>query len=228
MKSSEYNVKQGSEVWHSLRAGRVTSTRAKIVIEGNSIQKNKLLKELRSPEPEPRFDAEALKWGRYYEETAFSSYVIQTEVVRGWNLRPAGFFISDSYPSAGGSPDGIWEDISIGGEVIGGCEIKCPYNPDYHLKHLRWGLPREYQWQFFWLMWLTGADFWDFVSFDPRVDSENRLFVQRFFRDNNRMELIERKYAEFHHIYSSNEYYDEIPSAAELLASGCLADFLKR
>ena len=56
------------------------------------------------------------------------------------------------------SPDGL-----IGSE--GGLEIKCPA-PSTHVAYLRGGnLPTKYKQQVMGCLWITGRDWWDFVSY---------------------------------------------------------------
>lgn len=221
---AEVMVAQGSREWLELRLGRITSTMIKGIVEGKPKKLNSLLREIRSPQM-VSFDAPALRWGRHYEEQARSIYIMETDISAGWNLRESGFWLHDDIARVGGSPDGIWQDVM--GRVLGGVEIKCPYNPLVHWKYCRWGLPVDHQWQVFFLMWLTGADFWDFVSYDPRA-TETGFFQQRVFRDQYRVALMESKIKEFLAVLENNEWFDEVLSARDVLASGLLSDYLNK
>lgn len=194
------------------------------LMEGTPKKLNSMLREIRVP-VEKSFDAPALAWGRHYESQAFAVYCLEAEAMPDWDLRESGFWVHDFVPGVGGSPDGIWEDDF--GRVLGGVEIKCPYNPEVHIKYCKWGLPPEHQWQVFFLMWLTDADFWDFVSFDPRC-SKNEFFMQRVFRDRYRVREMEIKLKEFTSILEKGEYYDEPISARDMLNSGMMAYFLDK
>ena len=91
---------------------------------------------------------------------------------------------------AGASPDGLVGDD--------GClEIKCP-NTATHLETLRTGkLPRQYQAQVQGQMWISGRQWCDFVSFDPRLPSNAQLFITRVDRDDLYIENLEQEIVEF-------------------------------
>ena len=49
-------------------------------------------------------------------------------------------------------------------------EIKCPYNPTNYIKFLiSDDVKKEYFKQYQFQLWVTGADFTDFVQYDPRM-----------------------------------------------------------
>lgn len=74
---------------------------------------------------------------------------------------------------AGGSPDAMQKENGV---IVKGAEIKCPINPLIHSRNRRiedqWELkeknPQAY-WQVMFLMFITKAKEWDWVSFDDRV-----------------------------------------------------------
>ena len=61
--------------------------------------------------------------------------------------------------------------------------MKCP-NPDTHLEYWQTGgVPTEYQPQILHNLWITDADWWDFVSWDDRFsDPDLHLYVHRVER----------------------------------------------
>ena len=77
---------------------------------------------------------------------------------------------------AGASPDGIID-------LEGGIEIKNPTSP-VHLATLLDGMSDDYLPQVQGAMWITGYDWWDFVSYDPRMPDNLQVYVQRIERDN--------------------------------------------
>lgn len=78
-------------------------------------------------------------------------------------VREVGFCVNDEPHPIGCSPDGL-----IGDD--GGLEIKCPA-PHTHVKYLLdQKLPTEYVPQVQGSMLVTGADYWYFMSFHPRMD----------------------------------------------------------
>ena len=75
----------------------------------------------------------------------------------------------------GASPDGLIAPN-------GGVEIKCPHNPVRHYAALK-GMPTEHAPQVQTCIWLAEAEWWDFVSFDPRFPPHLRLIIHRIERD---------------------------------------------
>ena len=71
-------------------------------------------------------------------------------------------------------------------------EIKCP-NTSTHLATLEDNeIPSKYVFQIFWQMECMGVDrqWCDFISYDPRLPENLRLFVKRIDRDDNRITEI--------------------------------------
>lgn len=104
--------------------------------------------------------------------------VIAYEVATGDIVSRVGFVEHDEL-AAGCSPDGYvgdWEGI---------LECKCPASAT-HLEYIRANaIPEEYYGQLLHALWLTGAQWADFVSFDPRYqDPSLRLFCKRLHRAN--------------------------------------------
>jgi hypothetical protein len=77
---------------------------------------------------------------------------------------------------AGCSPDGHvreWEGL---------IELKCPESTT-HLEYLQAGVvPEEYRGQIVHSLWVTGAQWCDFVSFDDRFPEHLQLFIVRVKR----------------------------------------------
>ena len=98
------------------------------------------------------------------------------EAVTGHLVTPCGFLAHDIL-QAGCSPDGQI------GSFTGIVEVKCPRSAA-HLKVLRSrALPPEYVGQVTHNLWITGAQWCDFVSFDDRFPPHLRLCVVRVLRD---------------------------------------------
>jgi hypothetical protein len=84
-------------------------------------------------------------------------------------------FVSHDTLAAGCSPDGLTRD--------GVVEVKAP-SALRHLDYLRVGrLPPTYRTQVLHLLWIMGADWLDFVSFDPRFPQAWQLCCVRVHRD---------------------------------------------
>ena len=79
------------------------------------------------------------------------------EMARGVTVQEIGFCKHDTL-ECGASPDGLVNDD-------GGLEIKCPA-PATHCQYLMDGvIPSKYVPQVMGCLWITGRDWWDFVSY---------------------------------------------------------------
>ena len=48
-------------------------------------------------------------------------------------------------------------------------------------------------------LWVTGREWWDFVSFDPRIDGEASYVCYRQYRDEEYIKQLEEKCLQFEH-----------------------------
>jgi hypothetical protein len=174
-----YDMEQGSSEWLQVRLGKVTGTRAAALLAparkgaAESAKAATLREELicerltHEPAVTPYQNAD-MKRGIEQEPDAVLAY----EVESGALVRRYGFIAHDTL-AAGCSPDGIV------GEFAGVIECKCPRSLT-HLAYLREGtLPDEYRAQVLHAVWVTGAQWCDFVSFDPRFPPHLQLFILR-------------------------------------------------
>ena len=93
------------------------------------------------------------------------------EMESGNLVDQVGFLKHDTL-EAGASPDGL-----VGEN--GGLEIKCPM-PHTHVEYLRAGrLPTKYFQQVQGCLWISGRDWWDFMSYHPKMEP----LIVRVFRD---------------------------------------------
>ena len=106
----------------------------------------------------------ALAWGTEVEPYAAEAYELETGNV----ITPAGFIQHPEFPFVGASPDGL-----VGED--GGLEMKCPKSSAVHLERFISGVPDEYRPQIQGCMWVTGRQWWSFVSFDPRMPESHRM-----------------------------------------------------
>jgi hypothetical protein len=65
-----------------------------------------------------------------------------------------------------------------------------------HLQTLLTGLPKEHQEQIQGGLWVTGRQWWDFVSFHPDFPPHLRLYVKRVQRDESFIQGLARSCAE--------------------------------
>jgi hypothetical protein len=100
-------------------------------------------------------------WGLAYEEEARNWYEMET----GRTTERPGFIFMDDRKVIGCSPDSM------------GLEIKCP-SPAVHVRYLLDGvLPADYICQVQGLMFVTGAETWDFLSYHPDFGPRAQLLI---------------------------------------------------
>jgi len=97
------------------------------------------------------------------------------------------------YPFISGEPDGlVGEDGMI--------EVKCPWNSINQLNNALYGAQiDQYKWQLQGYLWITGREWVDFISYDPRsvrYDSL-RLAVHRVERNQDEIDKLESRCLEF-------------------------------
>lgn len=178
-------MEQRSTEWFDARAGLFTASRFKAVLSKPSSETYKTLiasivKERLIGSPE-EVDAASLEWGRQNEGKALSMYRFLSDE----EVSETGFHIHPKYDFCGASPD------FLVGENGGG-EIKCPKNSDIHIKTVINGdMPKEHLPQVQGNLWVTGREWWDFISFDPRL-AEGGYFSKRIFRDDKYISDLER------------------------------------
>jgi predicted phage-related endonuclease len=115
----------------------------------------------------------ALAWGTDVEPFAREAYELET----GNTVIESEFIQHPFYEFVGCSPDGLIGDK-------GGLEIKSPKSPRVHLERLiDKQIPQEYIPQVQGCMWVTGREWWDFVSFDPRMPESHQMLIIRVERD---------------------------------------------
>lgn len=176
-----HDVAQRSPEWFALRSGRVTGTAAGDMLakikSGEAAARRDLRTRLvceritgNASDDGNGFQSAEMKWGVEHETAARQAY----EALTGELVRPVGFVTHDTL-AAGCSPDG---EI---GHFAGLVEIKCPKSAT-HLSNLRGrGVPSQYLPQIQHNLFVTGASWADFVSYDPRFPPALRLFVARYY-----------------------------------------------
>jgi putative phage-type endonuclease len=118
----------------------------------------------------------AMQWGTEKEPEARMAYadtVIET-------VTECGFIDHPRIEMTGASPDGLVGDDGL-------LELKCP-NTATHIETLLGGkIPEKYVTQILWQIACAERDWCDFVSYDPRLPPEMRMFVKRLPRDDARI-----------------------------------------
>ena len=179
------DFEQGTPEWLEARAGKVTASRiadvpAKIKSGEAAARRDyraQLVAEILTGRPqEDGYQSPDMLWGTEQEPLARSAY----ELARGVLVDMVGFVLHPTIDRAGASPDGV---VSADEQGLGLVEIKCP-NTATHIQTLLGGtIPGKYRLQMLWQMACTGRQWCDFVSYDPRMPEDMRLFVQRLARD---------------------------------------------
>ena len=195
---------QRTEDWYAARIGKATASRFKDAIAtkkqtekqkkdnlpGDPMQAQldyltELVVERLTQQPVQRYATAAMQWGTEQEPAARAAY----ERVTGISVEETGFICHDTL-LAGCSPDGLvdWDGL---------IEIKCPWNTANHIETLLNGMPDDHRAQVQGQMWITGRQWCDFVSYDPRMPAELQLHVQRINRDPAYVADLERRVTEF-------------------------------
>jgi hypothetical protein len=194
---------QRTEDWYAARLGKATASRFKDAIAtkkqtekqkkdglpGDPMQAQldyctELVVERLTGQRAQKFVTAAMQWGDH-EPAARAAY----ERVTGRIVEETGFVAHDTL-MAGCSPDGLvdWDGL---------IEIKCPFNTANHIETLLNGMPAEHTAQVQGQMWITGREWCDFVSYDPRMPEALQLHVQRIPRDPSFIADLEARITSF-------------------------------
>lgn len=194
-------IDQRSDEWFAARAGRITASRMNDVMverergefksgprKGQQKPQPKALTdyahqlaaERLTMRPRKQVKAAALAWGQTVEPAAVAAYQAETGVI----VTPAEFTLHPIYDFIGASPDFLVGDD-------GGGEIKSPESSEVHLQTLLTGLPPEHIEQIQGGLWVTGRQWWDFVSYHPDFPESHRIYIQRVPRDDEFIERLE-------------------------------------
>jgi predicted phage-related endonuclease len=194
-------IDQRSEAWFAERAGKITASRMHDVMLPRDREPFKSGPRKGQPKPPPKaltdyayqlaaerltgrqrkqIKAAALQWGQDVEPAAVAAYQAET----GEIVTMCGFVQHPEYDFIGASPDFLVNDD-------GGGEIKSPESSEVHLETLLVGLPPEHIEQIQGGLWVTGRQWWDFVSFHPDFPDHLRTYIQRVQRDDSYIAQLE-------------------------------------
>jgi putative phage-type endonuclease len=170
-------AEQRSPAWFQARAGRLTGSRAADMLatikSGEAAVRRDLrtqlvVERLTGQPQEDVFVNAAMQWGIDHEADAFAAYEAQT----GHLVRRTGFLMHTAL-MVGCSLDGDVDDFA------GIVEIKCPKSATHYGYVKAKELPATHRPQILHNLWVTGADWCDFVSYDPRMPEHIQLVVIR-------------------------------------------------
>lgn len=180
-------IEQGSPEWHAMRCGKVTASKIADMLAktktgwgaSRANYKAQLVAERLTGVVADGYTNAAMEWGKEKEAEARSAYAFHINA----DVELVDFVAHPTIALSGASPDG-----RVGKEGL--VEIKCP-NTATHIEWLLGGtVPAKYELQMLWQMACDQRDWCDFVSYDPRMPDEMRLFVRRLNRDIERLASV--------------------------------------
>lgn len=185
---------QGSDEWKALRLGKVTASRVADVVaktkSGYSASRAnymaQLIAERLTDTVAEAYTNAAMMHGTETEPEARAAY----EFYQGATVKEVAFVPHPKIDQAGCSPDGL-----VGEDGL--VEIKCPNTATHLDTLLGQAVPSKYEVQMQFQMACTGRKFCDFVSYDPRMPENMRLFIKRLPRDDKRIAELESEIAAF-------------------------------
>jgi putative phage-type endonuclease len=187
-------IEQGSAEWLAIRLGKVTASRiTDVLAKGKSGEaatredyRTELVVQRLTNEPGESFTNAAMEWGTQTEPMARIAYEAQANVF----VEQVAFVDHPTIEWFGCSPDGLVGETGL-------VEIKCPASKT-HIKYLLGGKPpAKYVPQMQCQMAVTGREWCDFVSYDPRLPEDLQLFVVRLERDVSYIMAMEEEVSKF-------------------------------
>ena len=187
-------MEQRTAEWYEARLGRATASRIADIIAktktGYSTSRANYMAELICERltgmQGASYSNAAMQWGTEKEPEARAAY----EGAVGALVMEVGFVPHNSISMAGASPDGLVGDDGL-------VEIKCPITATHIETLLGQSVPGKYVTQMQWQMACTGRKWCDFVSYDPRMPENMRIFIKRVERDEQVISTLETEVIQF-------------------------------
>lgn len=185
---------QGSDEWKRMRLGKVTASRIADMLSktktgwgaSRANYRSQLVSERLTGAFTDSYVSAAMEWGTETEAEARDAYSFMTAT----DVVPIDFVPHPSIGMAGCSPDGLIGDDGL-------VEIKCPNTATHIETLLGRSVPGKYRQQMMFQMACTGRRWCDFVSYDPRMPEDMRLFVSRLHRDDAAISEMESEVVKF-------------------------------
>jgi predicted phage-related endonuclease len=194
-KFTEIAAEQRSEAWFAARVGRLTGSAAKDMLAtvkaGEAAARRDLrarlaLERLTGQPQEDAYVNADMQRGIDLEPVAFNAY----EALTGVMVQRSGF-LAHTDLLVGCSLDGHVGDFD------GIVELKVPRSAN-HLRYLKGGvMPAEHMAQVTHNLWVTGAAWCDFMSFDNRFPGPLQVFRVRVPRDEKVIAAYEKEATAF-------------------------------
>lgn len=185
---------QRTDEWFAARVGKVTASKVADVVArtrngwgaSRANYMAQIIAERLTGQPADSYTNAAMQWGIEIEPDARAAYEFYTDSA----VEEVGFVDHPRIAMSGASPDGRVGDSGL-------VEIKCP-NTATHIDTLLNGtIPDKYIKQMLWQMACEERDWCDFVSFDPRMPEEHRIWIERIERDDDAIMYLETAVSEF-------------------------------
>ena len=176
------DLEQGTPEWLASRIGKITGSGMSKLITSTGKKStsaesyiNQLIAERITGEQTPMYVNAHMERGTELEDEAREYY----RFIYDADIQEVGLCTHDEFPDVGISPDGlIWDDKT--GKFYG-IEIKCPAAKTQVEVLRRNRLPSQYVAQVQACIWVSGADYWDFMSWHPQM----KPFLIRVMRDDD-------------------------------------------
>jgi putative phage-type endonuclease len=175
------DIAQRSAEWFESRRGLVTASRIKDIAKKQKngsfyatreTYKNQLIAEIITGVSVKIPTSEAMQHGIDTEDMARKEY---SEIV--WDdVVEAPFVKHPRIERSGASPDAL---VGIEGLL----EVKCPTTVTHVLTLRENKMPEDHNYQVQWQMACTGRKYCDFMSYDPRLPEQYRIYLERIDRD---------------------------------------------
>lgn len=172
---------QKSPEWFAARLGRLTGSVAvditRTVKTGEAASRRNLrvqlaLERITGRSQESEFQSQAMQHGNEFESKALAIYEANTGTI----IERVGFLSCEAV-MAGCSLDAFTDGRK------GIVEAKCPKSAT-HLEYLRTRkIPNDYYWQCVHNLWVSNAEYCDFISFDEAFPEELQYLCVRLDRD---------------------------------------------
>lgn len=182
-------ISQRSPEWFAKRAGAFTASRAGDLMarikNGPSASRRTLITTLAIERITgacvETYSNAAMQRGIDLEAEAIDAYSFDRCVT----VQECAYLDHPRLSRVGCSPDGLID-------AFGMLEVKCPANPAKHLDALETGAhAQEYKWQLQHQLFVSGREWVDAVSYDPRFPAGLQLAIVRVDRDREAIKALE-------------------------------------
>lgn len=191
---TDANLEQGSDAW---RAARVGSLGASQVHEAIARTKTgwgatranvmaAIILERITGKAADNYVSPAMEWGSRVEPDARAAYEFQNNC----DVQLVGLIRHPAIAGSHASPDGL-----VGHDGL--IEVKCPNSATHLDTLLGQSVPGKYNVQMQWQMAVTGRQWCDWISYDPRFAPHLQLYVHRVNRDDKLIGELETMVSDF-------------------------------